>query len=102
MTDKRDAYVQKLKARLDEWNAEIDRLAAKAGQAEAESRIEYENRLEEVRAKRKALEDRLAELQQAGEGAWEDLKQGLENSWEILKKSFTRAKSEFDRAYRED
>lgn len=102
MTEKRDAYVQKLKARLDEWNAEIDRLAAKADQAEAESRIEYENRMEDLRAKRKDVEDKMTELQQAGESAWKDLKQGLENSWEILKRSFARAKSEFDRAYKED
>jgi hypothetical protein len=48
------------------------------------------------------MEDKMAELQQASEGAWEDLKQGLENSWKILKKSFTKAKSEFERGYRED
>ena len=30
MTEKRDAYVQKLKAKMAEWNAEIDKLHAKA------------------------------------------------------------------------
>jgi len=101
MTEKREAYVQKLKAKIDEWNAEMDRLAAKADQAEAEAKIEYHRQLEDVRAKRKEVENRLAQLQQAGEGSWEDLKQGLENSWEILKKSFAKAKSEFERGYRE-
>jgi DNA-binding transcriptional MerR regulator len=97
----RDAYVQKLKAKMDEWNDEIDKLAAKADQAEAESRIEYEKRLEELRAKRKDVEDKIAEVQQAGESAWEDLKEGLENSWEILKASFTKAKSRFEQGYKE-
>ena len=32
MTEKRDAYVQKIKAKLDEWNAEIDKLQAMADQ----------------------------------------------------------------------
>ena len=100
MTGERDAYVQKLKAKLDEWNAEIDMLAAKADQAEADAKIEYYRRLEDLRAKRSELEGKIAELQQAGEGAWEDLKEGLENSWEILKTSFSRAKSEFERGYR--
>jgi len=102
MTDKRDDYVQKLKAKIDEWNAEIDKLEAKADQADAEARITYLKKLEELRAKRKDLEDEIAQLQQAGESAWEDLKQGLENSWEILKESLTRAKSEFERGYKED
>jgi hypothetical protein len=100
MTEKRDAYVQKLKARIDEWNAEIDKLATKANQADAEAKIEYHKKLEGLQAKRKDVEDKVAKLQQAGEGAWEDLKQGLENSWEIFKTSITKAKSEFERGYR--
>jgi predicted nucleic acid-binding Zn-ribbon protein len=101
MTEKRDAYVRKLKARIDEWNAEIDKLAANADHADAEAKIEYHKQLEDLRAKRRDLEKRIAEMQQTGERAWEDLKQGLENSWEILKKSMIKAKSEFERGYRE-
>ena len=101
MSKQRDAYVQKMKARLDEWNAEIDRIQARIDQADAESKIEYNKQLDELRAKRKEVEDRLEEVRQAGESSWNDLKQGLENSWEILKKSVDRAKSEFSRGYRE-
>ncbi|MEJ2023655.1 MAG: hypothetical protein P8Y00_01290 [Deltaproteobacteria bacterium] len=97
----RDAYVQKLKAEMDEWNAEIDKLAAKADEADAEAKIEYHKQLEELRAERKDVEEKIAEVQQAGDSAWKDLKQGLENSWKILKISFSRAKSEFDRGYKE-
>ena len=97
MTEKRDAYVQRLKAKMDEWNAEIDKLKAKADQAEAEAKIEYHEQIEDLRAKRKHVEEKIAELQQAGEGAWEDLKQGLENSWEILKSAFAKAKSRFEK-----
>jgi len=56
MMDKRDAYVQKLKAKLNEWNAEIDVLAAKADQAGADAKIAYHKRLEDLRAKRTELE----------------------------------------------
>jgi peptidoglycan hydrolase CwlO-like protein len=97
MTEKRDAYVQKLKAKMDEWNAEIDKLQAKADQAEAEAKIEYQEQIDDLKAKRKEMELKIAELQQAGEGAWEDLKQGLENSWEILKGAFAKAKSRFEK-----
>ena len=100
MTEKRDAYVQKLKAEMAELDAEIEKLAAKADQADAAAKIEYHRQLENLRAKRNDLEENFAELQKAGEAAWEDLKQGLENSWEILKTSLAKAKSEFERGYR--
>lgn len=101
MTAKRDAYVQRLKAKMDEWNAEIAKLSAKADQAEAQSKIEYYKRLEDLRAKRRDLQDKIAGMEQAGEGAWEDLKQGLENSWEVFKASLSKARSEFERGYKE-
>lgn len=101
MSDPRDAYVQKLKAQLDEWNAEIDKLAARAEKAGADKRIQYRQQLENLRAKRREIEDKLAELRDAGENAWEDLRIGLENSWEIFKASFEAAKTEFERGYAE-
>ncbi len=49
----------------------------------------------------KEVGDKIGELQQTGEEPREDLKQGFENSWEILTASFTKAKSEFERGYKE-
>jgi uncharacterized coiled-coil DUF342 family protein len=95
MTEKRDAYVQKLRAKLDEWNAEIDKLAAKADQAEAEAKIEYYRQVEDLRAKRKDVEDKMAELQQAADGAWEDLKAGIESAWDSLGNALKSAASRF-------
>ena len=100
MSTKRDAYVEKLKAQLDEWNTDIDKLAAKAAQAEAKAKIKYQNQLDDLRAKRDDVRDKLLAVQQAGDGAWEDLKEGLENSWEILKMSFNKAKTEFEKGYK--
>ena len=38
----RDAYVEKLKAQLDEWDAELDKLDAKALKSKAVAKIKYE------------------------------------------------------------
>jgi len=100
MSAKRDAYVEKLKTQLDEWNADIDKLAAKAAQEKTEAKIEYQKQLDDLRAKRDDVRDKLSAMQQAGEGAWEDLKEGLENSWEVLKMSFNKAKYEFEKGYK--
>jgi uncharacterized coiled-coil DUF342 family protein len=72
--------VQKLKAKMDEWNAEIDKIETKADQADAEAKIEYHKQLKDLRAKHKDLEDKIVAVQQTRDGAWEDLKQGFENS----------------------
>lgn len=101
MTEKREAYLQKLKAMLDEWNAEIDILEAKAAQADADAKIYYQGKLEDLRTKKNDVMEKIEGIRQAEESAWEDLKQGLENSWDILKESFKEAKSEFKRGYRE-
>ena len=89
---KRDAYVKRMQAQLDEWNAEIDRLEARAKKADAQTKAEYEKRLEEVRAKRDDARARMAEFKKAGEDAFEELRDGVEKSWAELKKSLTRAK----------
>ncbi|MBN1277161.1 MAG: hypothetical protein JXA35_06685 [Deltaproteobacteria bacterium] len=95
MTAKRDAYVQKMKAKMDEWNADIDKLEAKAAQAKAESKIEYEKQLEDLRAKRSDMEYKLTELKQAGDSAWEDLKTGIELAWDSFSDSVKSAVSRF-------
>jgi hypothetical protein len=37
----RDEYIRKMQAKLEEWNAEIDALSAKAGEVTADVKKEY-------------------------------------------------------------
>ncbi|WP_035271615.1 sll1863 family stress response protein [Desulfonatronum thiodismutans] len=101
MSEKRDAYVQRLKAKVDEWNADIDKLTAKADQAEADAKIKCQQKLEELRSKRQELEEKIVDLQSAGESTWEELRQGVESSWGVWKASFARAKTAFEKGYQE-
>ena len=48
--NERDAYVEKMKAKLDEWNAELDRLSAKMSAAEADANLEYQKTKKENKA----------------------------------------------------
>jgi uncharacterized coiled-coil DUF342 family protein len=94
MPDK-DAYVQKLHAKLDEWNAGIDKLKARANKAEAETRLEYQKEIENLQKKGKEVEERLAEVRQASEGAWEDLKSGIQSAWDSMEEALKSARSRF-------
>lgn len=95
MSENKDAYVEKLQAKMDEWNAEIKKLDAKARQAEADSKIKYEKELEDLRARRKDLEEKMSRLRESGEGAWKDLKTGIESAWQSLDTAITSAASRF-------
>lgn len=97
MSENREAYIQKLKAKIDEWNADIDKLLAKAKQAKAEKEVEYRELIETLRAKRSELESKLEQVQQASESTWQDLKKGFETSWEALKEGYAAAKARFER-----
>jgi uncharacterized coiled-coil DUF342 family protein len=94
MPDK-DAYVQKLHAKLDGWNAEIDKLKAKADKAEAESRLEYQKEIENLQERRREAEEKLTELGQAGDGVWEDLKSGVQSAWDSMEEAVKSARTRF-------
>ncbi len=91
----KDAFVEKLHARLDEWSAEIDKLKAKADKAEAQTRIEYQKQIAELEEKRADMEKKSAKLRGAGEEAWEDIKTGVQNAWDAMEDAFTAARSKF-------
>ena len=91
----KESYQQKLQAQLDEWNADIDKLKARAEKAESSARIEYYEQIEDLRLKQNAAKDKLAELHDAGDDAWEDLKAGIENAWSTLGDSVEQAVARF-------
>jgi len=91
----RDAYVAKMKAKLDEWNAAIDQFEARARVAQADVRLMYERQLGELKTNRDAAAQRLRELQLASADAWESLRQGAEAAWKDMADAFRKASDRF-------
>ena len=50
-TSKREQYEEKMKAQLQEWNAELDKMQAKLKQADAGTRLKAQEQLEKLIAK---------------------------------------------------
>ncbi|HVL35322.1 MAG TPA: coiled coil domain-containing protein [Burkholderiales bacterium] len=84
-----------MKAKLDEWNAEIDLLSAKADAAHADSRIAYQKQMETLRRRREEAGAKLKELQTASEDAWESLRKGMESAWDAMSEAMKDAASRF-------
>lgn len=91
----KEAYEKKLQAQLDMWNAEIDKLKAKAVNAEADVQIEYHKKIGELHSLQKSAEGKLAELRAASDNAWEEMKFGVENAWDALGSALKSASSRF-------
>jgi len=94
--DTRDAFVAKLQAQLDEWNADLDKLEARARKAQADQTITDNEHVTALRQHRDDAQQRLAQMQQATGDAWEDMRQGMEEAWAHIAKAFTNARARLD------
>jgi multidrug resistance efflux pump len=92
----KDAYVKKMHAKLDEWNADIDKLKAKAGAAQADAKQEYYKQIEQLELKQNEANQKLDDLKTAGDEAWEDLKAGVDLAWESVSMAVKSAISRFN------
>ena len=94
MTDK-EAYLQKMQAKLDEWDANIDALKAKASKANADAQIELNTQIDDLKSERNEMKQKYEELKDAGEDAWKDIRDGAEAAWDRVTLSFKNAKDHF-------
>jgi uncharacterized coiled-coil DUF342 family protein len=91
----KNAYQDKMDARLREWQANIDALRARADQVGAEQRIKYYEEIESLRTKQQRVHEKLEELRTAGTDAWEEVKTGVEVAWSDLQDAVQRARDKF-------
>ncbi len=95
MKDKRKAYEEKLDAQMEEWNAQIALLKAKADKAKAEAKNEYYKTIEVLQHRQDEARAKLHELKTTSDEAWEELKTGAEKAWNEIKAAFHSAASKF-------
>lgn len=90
----REAYIDKLAAKLKEYDARVSELQAKIEAADADARIEHRRQLDEIESRKSDLQKNLEEAKRSGSKAWEELKGGLERSWKDLEVALDRAKNQ--------
>lgn len=93
--NKRDQYVEQLKMEIDRINSELERLEDKVQQTTAIGRSRAQNLLDELRHRRRELEERMVDVSVAGENAWEELKKGADLTWQTMKDTLQRVQAEF-------
>lgn len=82
--DDRSALQKKLKARLDQAQAEIDRLDAKQRESEADVQLEIGKQVEVLQERKERTQQKLSEISEATGDAWKEMQAGASKAWEDL------------------
>lgn len=90
--EQKDEYIGKMKAKLDEFSAEIDRLEAEAAKKKAQGTAAYHERLAELKGHRENLKGRLAELKSDSGDAWQEIQAGADRLMDDFKDTFEKAR----------
>lgn len=93
--ENKQTFQEKVEARIEQLDAEIDLLKAKARKVKAEAKLEAVDQLEKVDQERAGLQEQLKEFNASGKDAWQDLKGGINEALEDLEESLDQARSNF-------
>lgn len=91
----RDAYQEKLDARLDKWQAKLDELKAKSRELKADASIEAQSALDEAKQRFATFQQKAENFKDSSKEAWHDLVEGCEESWNVFKGAATKAKEHY-------
>lgn len=91
---RRDQLVEQMKAQLDQINGQIDVFEAKTAEVSSEARRQYEERVKELRAMAKPVEDLLERIKTQGTQHWERLEAEADKTYKALVHSYNYFKSQ--------
>ncbi len=87
----RRAFLKRVQSTLETLDAEIDRLAEKAGKVSRDARIRYDEELAVLRMKREAVDEKIQRVREAGADSWGLLKVGVQAATDDLEKAIGKA-----------
>ena len=97
--EQKDAYMQKVDARLKELDRDIEALGTKiqAGtdKMTAEARAKLEASLHTLKAQKEGAIEQYEKLKASGGQAWDELKVGMDKAMQKLDEAFDKAKTAF-------
>ena len=98
--EQKDAYMQKIEARLEELDRDIgalgDKIQSGTTEMKAEGRAKLEESLKTLRAEKDAAARQYEKLKTSSDKAWDNLKSGMDAAMQKLNAAFDKAKSEFE------
>jgi hypothetical protein len=93
----RDEYIQKLKAQIDDFNAEAAHWEDKARKAQAGMQAEYQRQIENFRRKSAEASSELERLQRASVDMFSEMMRGADQAMQGMTDAFKRASESFNK-----
>jgi hypothetical protein len=86
--ENKEAHVGKMEKRLKRLGARLDELAAKAGEAGTEIKVDYRQHLDDLKTQHREVRTKLEELKAASGREWESFKAGVDSAGRELEAAF--------------
>lgn len=80
--------VGKIERRLRQLGTNLDRLAARATEAELDAKLDYRRQIDLIREKHAQVRRRLDEFRAAHGQKWDNFRAGIETAWHDLENAF--------------
>ncbi len=78
---KRDEYVERVKKRLDDWNADIKKLEDAYEKAETGARLRLKEQIQSLHRHREEAQAQIRRIEDAAEEVWHEIARGAEEAW---------------------
>ena len=88
-------YQKTIEEKLRHFSDSIVELTGKTEKLQAGAKAECQKQIETLRSRQGTLREKLRQLEESGDEAWEDLKEGIEHAWKDLTHALDSALSRF-------
>ncbi len=94
--NQRTQFEETLKAKLKEWQTQIDEIKSNAQLVPPQYQLEFERQLDLLFAKHNLAQEKLAKMQNADDLEWDELKVRLDGIWNEIENAIDSATAKID------
>lgn len=94
MPDKQ-LYIEKHEAKMDQWEAQLQKLRAKAAETSTGLKIDFQKQTEKLQPMMEAHRKKLRELRHSSGDAWKELKSGFDTTFKDLETTWAKMVAAF-------
>lgn len=91
-------YKEKAQARYEQYSAKIDELLAQFNETKADTKLNVKNQFEDLTNRQKTAAEKLDQMKDKGEDAWQEMRSGVDSALDELENSYQQATEKLEKA----